>query len=401
MGRRNIAHEIEADFEEVLELNSHQQTINALREELATAKQEAQLYQEEALKNVRKSLEASGGKYKIAIKDIQPSQQCRQTFTTSAIVKRAESLKEEGQLDPIILVPLALETNKYQLEDGELRWRAANYLVEQGYSEWKYLDAVIAPISPNEQEIHWRSLIHHLHSEELNPLDRLEAITREIYWQINLEVEPEAVAKHNGDKLAASQDKFRKALRNMHYFFKTNGKAKLKLQQLQQKAASSVQQELASFELSQLQKELLQLLLKLQINLQSFVANDLPMGSLSDDLKQGIRTQGLGCHQALAINKLSAKNLNKVETEVIKIRAEVIKQVIEQHLSVRKTRFTVNQVLEKYGDQINEKQQKSVTKYINYIEGMNLGGLSQEEKAALVKTLEIQLAKLRSSTATH
>ena len=226
MGRRNIAHEIEADFEEVLELNSHQQTINGLREELVAAKQKAQLYKEEALKKVRQSLEASGGKYKIAIKDIQPSQQCRQTFTDSAIVKRAQSLKEEGQLEPIILVPLAVETNKYQLEDGELRWRAANYLVELGHKEWEYLDAVIAPISPNEQEIHRRSLIHHLHSEELNPLDRLEAITREIYWQIDLEIEPEEIAKHNGDKLAASQDKFKRILRNMHYFFKTNDQAK-------------------------------------------------------------------------------------------------------------------------------------------------------------------------------
>lgn len=395
MGRRNIAHEIEADFEEVLELNSHQQTINALREELVEAKQKAKLYQEEALKNVRSSLEASGGKYKIAIKDIQPSQQCRQTFTNSAIAKRAQSLKEEGQLEPIILVPLAVETNKYQLEDGELRWRAANYLVEQGHNEWEYLDAVIAPISPNEQELHRRSLIHHLHSEELNPLDRLEAITREIYWQIDLEIEPEAIAKHNGDKLAASQDKFKKALRNMHYFFKTNEQAKLKLQQLQQEPTSSIKQELTSFEFSQLQKELLQLLLKLQINFQSFVANDLPMGSLSDDLKQGIRTQDLGCHQALAINKLSGKNLNKAETEAIKIRAKVIKQVIEQHLSVRKTRFVVNQILEQHNNQIVQKQQKSVTKYINYIEGMNLDGLSQEEKAALIKTLEIQLVKLR------
>ena len=247
MGRRNIAKEIEADFEEVLELSSHQKTINSLREELAVAKQEAELYKEQALKNVRQSLEAEGGKYKIAIKDIKPSQQCRQTFTESAIFKRSQSLLSEGQLDPIILVPLAQEANKYQLEDGELRWRAANYLVEQGHSEWEYLDAVIAPISPSDEEIHRRSLIHHLHSEELNPLDRLEAITREIYWQIDLEINPEEIAKHNGDRWIASQDKLKKLLRNMHYFFKTNAQAKLKLQQLQRKPTSYIQQELTSF----------------------------------------------------------------------------------------------------------------------------------------------------------
>ncbi len=395
MGRRNIAEEIEADFEEVLELSSHQQTINLLREELAAAKQEVELYKEQALKNVRQSLEASGGKYKVAIRDIKPSPQCRQTFTESAIFKRTQSLKAEGQLEPIILVSLAQEINKYQLEDGELRWRAAKYLVEQGHREWEYLDAVIAPISPSEQEIHRRTLIHHLHSEELNPLDRLEAIAREIYWQIDLEINPEQIAKHNGDRWAASQDKLKKLLRNMHYFFKTNSQAKLKLQQLQQKPTSYLQQELASLELSKTQKELLQLLLELQINFQSFVANDLPMASLSNDLKQGIRAQGLACHQALAISKLSAKNLNQTEAEAIKIRAQVLEQVIRKHLSVRKTRELVTQVLEQHNSQTAIKQQKSVTKYINYIEALDLSGLSQEDKSVLIEALEAKLAKLR------
>ena len=395
MGRRNIAEEIEADFEEVLELSSHQKTINLLREELAAAKQEVELYKEQALKNVRQSLEASGGKYKVAIRDIKPSQQCRQTFTESAIFKRAQSLKAEGQLEPIILVSLAQEINKYQLEDGELRWRAAKYLVEQGHREWEYLDAVIAPISPSEQEIHRRTLIHHLHSEELNPLDRLEAIAREIYWQIDLEINPEQIAKHNGDRWAASQDKLKKLLRNMHYFFKTNSQAKLKLQQLQQKPTSYLQQELVSFELSKTQKELLQLLLELQINFQSFVANDLPMASLSNDLKQGIRAKGLACHQALAISKLSAKNLNQTEAEAIKIRAQVLEQVIRKHLSVRKTRELVTQVLEQHNSQTAIKQQKSVTKYINYIEALDLSGLSQEDKSVLIEALEAKLAKLR------
>lgn len=395
MGRRNVAKEIEADFEEVLELSSHQKTINSLREDLAAAKHEVESYKEQALKNVRQSLEESGGKYKVAIKDIRPSKQCRQTFTESAILKRSQSLHSKGQLDPVILVPLAEEADKYQLEDGELRWRAANYLVQEGHSDWEYLDAVIAPLSPREEDIHRRSLIHHLHSEELNPLDRLEAITREIYWQIDLEINPEEIAKHNGDKLTASQDKLKKLLRNMHYFFKTNDEAKLKLQQLQQKPTANLQQEIASFELSNIQKELLYLLLDLQINFQSFVANDLPMTSLTNDLKKGIRINGLGCHQALAINKLSAKNLNQTEAKAIKTRAKVLRQVINQHLSVRKTRELVTQVLEQHNSQIAQKQQKPVTKYISYIKDMEVSELSPEDKVTLIEALEAKLAKLR------
>ena len=396
MGRRNIAEEIEADFEEVLELNSYQKTINLLREELAAAKQEAKLYQDRAFNKVRQSLEGAGGKYKIAIQDIRPSQQCRQTFTDSAICKRSQSLLAEGQLEPIILVPLAWEGNKYQLEDGELRWRAANYLVEQGHQEWEYLEAVIAPISPNEKEIHRRSLIHHLHSEGLNPLDRLEAVIREINWQIDLEINSEVIANYNGDRLKASRDKLKKLLRNMHYFFKTNEQAKLKLQQLQQKPTSLLRQELSTFNLSKIQKELLQLLLELQINFQSFVANDLPMASLSEDLKQGIRTKGLACYQALAINKLSAKNLQKTEVEAISIRASIVEEVMGKLLSVRKTRQLVDRVLEERNSQVALKTQKSVTQHLNYIKAMEVSQLSQRDKQVLIEALEAKLATLRA-----
>ena len=396
MVRRNIAQEIEADFEEVLELNSHQKTINLLREELAAAKEEAKLYKDQALNKVRQSLERVGGKYKIAIKDIKPSQQCRQTFTDSAIFKRSQSLLAEGQLEPIILVPLPIEGNKYQLEDGELRWRAANYLVEQGHKDWEYLEAVIAPISPNEKEIHRRSLIHHLHSEGLNPLDRLEAVQREIHWQIDLEIPPEVISKYKGERLMAGEDKLKKLLRNMHYFFKTNEQAKLKLQQLQQKPSSLIAQELETFELSKVQKELLQLLLELQINFQSFVANDLPMASLSDDLKLGIRTKGLACHQALAINKLSAKNLNKTEIEAVEIRAAVMEEVVSKLLSVRKARQLVNQILQAHNNQVASLAKKSVTQHLNYIKAIEISELSQKDKLALIEVLKIKLAKLKA-----
>ncbi|MGK7894249.1 MAG: ParB/RepB/Spo0J family partition protein [Xenococcus sp. (in: cyanobacteria)] len=396
MARRNIAEEIEADFEEVLELSSRQKTINLLREELAAAKQEAKLYKDQALNKVRQSLEGVGGKYKIAIKDIKPSQQCRQTFTDSAIFKRSQSLLAEGQLEPIILVPTAREANQYQLEDGELRWRAANYLVEQGHKNWEYLEAVIAPISPNEKELHRRSLIHHLHSEALNPLDRLEAVIREINWQIDLEIKPEIITEYNGDQLLATQDKLKKLLRNMHYFFKTNDQAKLKLQQLQQKPTSILHEEIETFELSKTQKELLGLLLELQISFQSFVANDLPMTSLSDDLKQAIRTKGLACHQALAINKLSAKNLNKTEIEAVEIRSSIIEEVVSKLLSVRKARQLVNQVLQAHNDQVAQKAKKSVSHHLNYIKAIEISELSGKEKLALIKVLEAKLTKLKA-----
>ncbi len=84
------------------------------------------------------------------------------------------------------------------------------------------------------------------------------------------------------------------------------------------------------------------------------------------------------------------------EVEAIKTRAKVLKQVIDQHLSVRKTRELVTQVLDRHNSQIIQKQQKTVSKYISYIKDMEVSKLSQEDKAALIEVLEAKLIKLRS-----
>ena len=59
--------------------------------------------------------------------NIQPSKQCRQTFSETVIQKRRRSL-QEGQLDPLVLIPIADsvgQEKQYQIEDGEVTWRAA------------------------------------------------------------------------------------------------------------------------------------------------------------------------------------------------------------------------------------------------------------------------------------
>ena len=81
------------------------------------------------LENSSSVAETSTGKFLISLDRIEPSKQCRQTFTESVIQKRMQSLSREGQLDPLVLVPVseteALSDRKYQIEDGEGTFRAA------------------------------------------------------------------------------------------------------------------------------------------------------------------------------------------------------------------------------------------------------------------------------------
>ena len=112
-----------------------------------TAQQETNKIQE--LKQKIKELEATSekaqtltGKFLVLIANIEPSKQCRQTFGENVIQKRMRSLRQEGQLDPLVLVPLTdsdhsdNKEKQYQIEDGEVTWRAAKKLVEEGESTW-------------------------------------------------------------------------------------------------------------------------------------------------------------------------------------------------------------------------------------------------------------------------
>jgi ParB family transcriptional regulator, chromosome partitioning protein len=144
------------------------------------------------LENSSLLTETSTGKFLISLDKIEPSKQCRQTFTESVIQKRMQSLSREGQLDPLVLVPLseteAFSDKKYQIEDGEVTFRAAKRLIEQGDTQWEYLEAVLSNIEDLDT-IHFRTLLHHLHSEGLNPLDRAESIFAEINLQLQIETE--------------------------------------------------------------------------------------------------------------------------------------------------------------------------------------------------------------------
>ena len=66
----------------------------------------------------------SGGGQEIAIGDIDPNpDQPRRAFSEESIAQLAQSIREQGLLQPILVVPM--NGGRYRIVAGERRWRAA------------------------------------------------------------------------------------------------------------------------------------------------------------------------------------------------------------------------------------------------------------------------------------
>lgn len=122
----------------------------------------------------------------IAIRSIVPSpHQARKHFDEESLWKLAESLRQEGLIQPITvrqLLPTAGEREDpgYELVSGERRLRAAKLL------NWETIEArVISVIS--EGEVAAKGLIENLQRENLNPMEEAEGfqqlnVVDPTYW---------------------------------------------------------------------------------------------------------------------------------------------------------------------------------------------------------------------------
>ncbi|MDF1556044.1 MAG: ParB/RepB/Spo0J family partition protein [Deferrisomatales bacterium] len=101
-----------------------------------------------------------------AVEDIRPSpHQPRQEFPDEAIQELADSIREKGLIQPVIL--RRGQDGRYELIAGERRWRAAQ---RAGLTE---LPAVLR--DADEEDVLELALIENLQREDLNPLDQAEA----------------------------------------------------------------------------------------------------------------------------------------------------------------------------------------------------------------------------------
>lgn len=98
----------------------------------------------------------------LRVAEIEPNRdQPRKTFDDSAIAALADSIREHGMLQPILVRPL--ENGSYQIVAGERRWRAARMLGRE--------EVPVTIRAMTDQETMQIALIENLQRENLNPIE--------------------------------------------------------------------------------------------------------------------------------------------------------------------------------------------------------------------------------------
>jgi len=107
----------------------------------------------------------------VPIETIRPSPfQPRRHFTEAELDALAQSIREKGILQPLLVRPVAGAAAQYELVAGERRWRAAQRV---GLHE---LPVMVREVADSEAlEI---ALVENLQREDLSPLDEAEAYSR-------------------------------------------------------------------------------------------------------------------------------------------------------------------------------------------------------------------------------
>ncbi len=323
---------------------------------------------EEKLEELRSSLKSQGA-LEVAIQQIEPNpKQPRQTFSEESITTLARSLEEDGQQQPLILLEQGAE--KYLLFDGERRWRAAQKL------EWKKLWAVLIP---EPQALHRRVLLANLHREDLNALDVAEALIKETAWK-------GLVGKEEIPRLLNT------TLRRLE--------RKKKLSQLTELVFVSLEEQnqvLATWELSEAERHILQVLLSLQLNPASVNKNIFPALKLFDELKEAIRGQGLGVHQAMALQRLSPERLKVSLSQAKKLRESALNQVLAETLSVSQTRQLVAELIAHYSRHHHRVANTKVGKLVANVENLAVNQVSRDALESLRSCLRTKLEEIEAA----
>ena len=115
---------------------------------------------EEVTSEITKSSEGDIKKVRMSL--IEPNKkQPRRHFDEEKITALADSIKEHGLIQPIIITPS--DNNMYKIVAGERRWRAAKK------ANLKEIPAVIRKYS--EEQVAEIALIENLQRENLNPIE--------------------------------------------------------------------------------------------------------------------------------------------------------------------------------------------------------------------------------------
>ena len=121
-----------------------------------------------AVKAVEKPVDEKAGEIMLNISKVEPNRdQPRKKFDEDALLELAESIRQYGILQPLIVQK---KEDYYSIVAGERRWRAAKL------AGVKEIPVIIKQLS--KQEIMEISLIENIQREDLNPIEEAQAFKR-------------------------------------------------------------------------------------------------------------------------------------------------------------------------------------------------------------------------------
>ena len=243
---------------------------------------------------------------------ILPKSQPRRYFDQNKLESLANSIKEVGLLEPIVV--RCIRENTYELVAGERRLKACQIA--------KLENVAVNIIECDNTTASRIRLVENLQREDLNVYEETIGILELL--AMLLEIDQETVVQH---------------MYQMHHAY--NGETGHNV--------------MSNKESLTIQKVFTQLG---EITWQSFVSNRLPILNLKDDIKAVLAEGKLEYTKALAISKIKDKEK----------RTEVLRQAIEESLSLSKIKEIVKEILQQSPkDEKNvsvKKQYQEKTSYI-------------------------------------
>lgn len=323
----------------------------------------------EKVEALTSTLSSTGGVTQVDVSQIEPDvNQPRKTFPQQLILERAESLRQNGQISPVILI--ALPTGKYKLFDGELRWRAATFL------KWDTLKAVFIPEHevPSAEELFEGQIVAGIHSQRLHELDLADALIKYTVSRF---------PHFEGQELQIPKI-LNTAVRRLDRDRKLSELADVRVLGPHQQQDWL---ESAGFKLPA-ERDLFAVLLRFQLHPATVNSHVFSLLKLADDLKVAIREEGIEPRKAKEIGRLTFDRLQITEDEACRLRVDLMQQAIQEKMSLAAVQASVNTLIQQYAP--NTKSLKDITPLGKLTQALKTIDLTDATPEAL-KELQIQL----------
>jgi ParB family transcriptional regulator, chromosome partitioning protein len=314
---------------------------------------------EQQIEALTQKLTALSGEHIVDLKRLEPDpSQPRTIFPKQLIQERTESLRRNGQISPIILIPLA--DGQYRIFDGAVRSLSAPH------ADLTSLRAVFLPYhdSLDDATRFEKQFVTGKDAEKLHDLDVANGLIR--------------IIGYRHPDLQERQNEIPSILNNALYQLKKVGKT-AELTKIRVASLDEQSQWLDTVGFQSIEaRNIMSVLLDRQFNPASVASNIFPILAIADDLKAVIQSTGLESSKAREINKLTAEALNVKESVAERIRVQTAEQVVEEEKSLSATRELVRQLLQQHNP-TSPRSDQQAEKIMRQVQNMSFEQLDQKQ----------------------